>query len=815
MHKKRIILVVFFLTIKISAQTSASKSELNFKKTLNTKRISRTISIDGTLDEEEWQDAQVAKDFVMFEPDNGKSETNELKTEVKVIYDNQSIYIGAILYDSEPDKILREITERDNFGASDFFGVFINGFNDGQQEYSFFVNAANGQADCVRTSQDGEDYSWDAIWHSQMKITNQGWVVEMKIPYAALRFSEKDKQTWGIQFFREVRRLRQKFTWNLVDNQKGSFTQQSGLLEGIEKIDTPTRLFFMPYSSFYLNSPAGEKAKGTFKLGMDIKYGLTDAFTLDAVLIPDFGQTKYDNQILNLGPFEQQFNENRAFFTEGTDLFNKGNLFYSRRIGGRPSISYWELQAALPSNFEIIEYPEKISLLNAVKISGRTKDGLGIGFLNAVTEKATATIRDTNTGNKYVGKVEPTANYNVLVFDQRFNQNSSVSFVNTNVLREGIFQDANVSALVFDLNKKDNTWNLGGDLKYSYVNPLGDTKNREGISSSLYLGETSGKIRFSANANIISKDFDNNDLGINFETNYYSFGGNINYRLLKSTEKLNAFRFNFNVYQQFYLENNYLQNQNINVNAHFTNKKNHAAGIGFNANAFKKYNYYDSRVTGRPVIYPKNYNTWFYISTNYNNKFAIDTNPYIGFAEAKGWWYYYVDLAPRYRFSNKLLMILRNSYNKEYNDLGWVAQDGNEIVFAKRTRATYETSLEGKYSINSKMNFGLNARYYWSYAENKSFYNLQNDGYVKPYTFTENVNSDFKSWNLDLSYSWWFAPGSQLSVLYRNNAGDFSNEINKKFTKNINTVLNQDHLNHIFSISVKYFIDYNQAKHWL
>src|SRR5690606_4344395 len=176
------------------------------KKSLNSKKITSTISIDGQLDESEWDLVQPATDFVMFEPDNGKAISEDYKTEVKILYDNDAIYIGAILYDNEPDKILKEITERDDFGTSDFFGVFINGYNDGQQDFRFFVTAANGQGDSVATDQNGEDFSWNAIWSSKAKITDIGWVVEMRIPYAALRFSTENKQTWGINFFREFRR---------------------------------------------------------------------------------------------------------------------------------------------------------------------------------------------------------------------------------------------------------------------------------------------------------------------------------------------------------------------------------------------------------------------------------------------------------------------------------------------------------------------------------------------------------------------------------------------------------------------------------
>ena len=779
------------------------------KKEVTAVKIKKTVKIDASLEEVDWQNVPIAKNFVMFNQDNGKPELNELRTEVKVLYDDDAVYIGAILYDNEPSKILKEISERDNFGVTDFFGVFINGFNDGQQEFSFFVSASDGQMDLVRTTED-EDTSWDAIWESKAKITEIGWVVEMKIPYAALRFPEEDKQTWGVNFFREVRRNRQMFTWNPVDNSKGFFTQQAGILRGIEKINTPTRLFLIPYSSFYLNSFGKEKSYGTLKGGLDLKYGLTDAFTLDMVLIPDFGQTRFDDKILNLGPFEQIFNENRPFFTEGTDLFNKGGLFYSRRIGQRAS-KYPEIS----ESEEVIEFPNTIDLVNAVKISGRTKEGLGIGFLNTVTKKTDVVIRDINTGNTRTETVEPLANYNVLVLDQRFNGNSSVSLINTNVTRNGNFRDANVTATTFDLNTKKNTFNLNGALNYSYVNNYANLPNKNGVLANLGFGETSGKVRFSVYGKYVSKEYDNNDLGVNFQTNYYSLNGNVNYRLLQSTEKLNSFRISLNTYAQFDKATNYLQEQNFNINLNLTNKKNHASGIGINLNPFERYNFYNPQAVGRFVVFPKNYGMWGFISTNYNNKFAFDINPNIGVTETKGWWYWGVEVSPRYRINDKLSLIYRNNFNNEYQDLGRVDRVGNDIIFAKRDNQTLETSLEGKYSITAQMNFGLKLRHYWSFSENNSYYKLLENGYTEAYSYTGNANQNLNLWNFDLSYSWWFAPGSQMSFLYRNASGIFQNEIDKNFVYNTKKVFNHEDLNHTFSVSIRYFIDYNQVKNAL
>ncbi|MDI5948956.1 DUF5916 domain-containing protein [Flavobacterium yafengii] len=783
------------------------------KKVLQTKFISEKIEIDGKLDENTWQTASIASDFIMFDPDNGKAIPENKKTEVKVLYDNDAIYIGAIMYDENPGKILREITQRDNFGTSDLFGVFINGFNDGQQDFQFFVNAADGQADCITTDTNGEDYSWDAVWKSKAVITDKGWVVEMRIPYAALRFSGENKQTWGLNFFREIRRDRHKYTWNFIDSKLGTFTQQTGILEGIENIKPPTRLFLLPYSSFYVNANSQQKTYGTLKGGLDLKYGINDAFTLDMILIPDFGQTKYDDQILNLGPFEQQFNENRPFFTEGTDLFSKGNLVYSRRIGGNP-INYPTAEA----NEEIIDNPASVNLINALKVSGRTKNGLGVGILNAVTEKTSATIRNSDTQEVRKEVVEPLANYNVLVLDQRFRKNSSIAFVNTNVTRNGSFRDGNVTALVWDLNTKKNTYSLSGDFKYSYIN---DVEDKKGINSQLNFSETSGKYRYGFGANIATKGFDNNDLGINFETNYYSLYGNTSYRILNPTKYFNSFNAYLNLYSQFQKETGKIQSSNINFEINSKNKKNHFFGIGIDANAVETYDYYEPRTADRYVIKPTKIGGYVYVSTNYNNSFAIDVNPSYAFFDEAGRNSYGFAVGPRYRFNDKLSLNYNFNFFRQNNNKGYIdsinddmnSATPNTVVFANRNVITYSNTLSGKYSLNSQMTFNISLRQYWSYAENKNTLSLEQNGRLADFAgYTTNKNSSFYSWNADLSYSWWFAPGSQVSVLYRNNAGAFERNINKEFTDNVTNLLNNDALSHVFSISVRYFIDYNQVK---
>lgn len=781
------------------------------KKTLNTQFTTEKIVIDGKFDEGAWLKADVAKDFVMWMPDNGTPEPHKNRTEVRVVYDNEAVYFAATMYDEDPKKILKELSQRDDSGTTDRMGIFINGYNDGQQEFSFIISTAGVQEDFLYTETNGEDSSWNAIWESKTQITDFGWTAEIRIPYAALRFTSEKKQTWGINFIRDFRRDRTFYSWNLIDNKINSRGNQEGVLNGIENITTPTRLFLIPYSSFYLNSNATQKTKGDLKGGVDIKYGINDAFTLDAILVPDFGQTTFDNVILNLGPFEQQFNENRPFFTEGTELFSKGNLFYSRRIGGSPTIN-----ADLNDNESFTTYPAKVNLLNALKISGRTKNGLGIGVLNAVTEKTEATITNDITGATRKALIEPLANYNVMVLDQRFGTNSSVSFVNTNVTRNGNGRDGNVSALLFDLNTKKNTYNLTGDYKYSVVNGFG-IDQKKGYNSSITFGETSGKFQFGGGAEYVSKDFDKDDMGIQFQSNYHSLYSNWSYRILSPTKTFNMFNIYVNLYSEFDNRSGRIQQGMVNFNLNSRTKKNNYYGTGFNARPIKTYDFYEPRTQNQSgfLEIPEAINGYFYFSSNYNNRFAFEFNPSYGIVNEKGRINYGISISPRYRFSDHFSLNFNFDFSQQNNNIGYVGDNSvsNEIFMGRRDRSTYINTLQGKFTINSDMNFNLSLRHYLSYATYNQYYSLQKDGSIVPtLNHTENSNSNFNAWNLDLSYSWWFAPGSQISILYRNNAALFENEFKRDLGTNIRNVIDKEALNHVFSVSVRYFIDYNSLK---
>lgn len=774
------------------------------KKTLQAKSIDSKITIDGKLDEEIWKTAQVASDFIMFEPDNGKPISHDKRTEVKVLYDNTSLYISAIMYDNEPNKILKEITKRDDFGVSDNFSVSINGYNDGQQDFRFFVSSVGVQSDCLAT-EDSEDFTWNAVWYSKAVLTDFGWVVEMRIPFAALRFSNSKKQTWGLNFMREIKRDSQKYTWNHVDTRIGAVIAQEGILEGIENIKPPTRLFFIPYTSaYYQQNKLGSDKK--LKAGLDIKYGINDAFTLDAILVPDFGQTKFDNAILNLEPFEQQLDENRPFFTEGTDLFSKGILFYSRRIGGEPST-----KPIIGLNEKITKSPSSVNLLNAVKLSGRTESGLGIGVLNAITEKTYATILNTDTNKTRKEVIEPLTNYNIIVLDQRFNQNSSVTLANTNTTRNGSFRDGNVSALLFDLNTKTNTYNLYGDIKYSSINTLEDYT---GYKTSLNFAKTSGKYRYLFSGKYLSENYDVNDLGIIFYTNYHAAYGELSYRIINPTKTFNSFKITQEVNTEIQNTTGKTQEAWYKAYINASTLKNHQIETGFLINPLDRFDFYEPRESGKYVYIPESILAYFQFTSNPNRTF----NYYIGvnttqFDENKRN-IYLLNFGTKYRFNDKFSLEYGIEYTNYKNDRGSFSDDGDEtnIIFGERNREILQHDLTGKYSITNKMTLNLIARYYWSYSQNHKFLTLQNDGYLIPNTtYSQNKDRNLNSWNFDLSYSWWFAPGSEISVLYRNYTLKDTDNVEKNFKTNIKNVFDNQ-LTNILSVRLRYLIDYNSLK---
>ena len=352
-----------FCSIYCLAQTPAPK-------VLPAKRTTAVIKIDGRIDEAAWKEAVPATQFVEWRPTPHRVEDSTNRTVVYLLYDNTSVYIGGYCYERTRDSISRELIGRDQVGVNDFVGVIFDTYHDKINGVGFYVTPYGEQYDAKYSGSGNEDDSWNSVWDSESEIHDNGWSFEMRIPYSALRFSNRADQNWGLNITRRRNKTGQQYMWNPIDPKVSGFINQEGVWAGIEKIEPPLRLSLSPYFSAYGNHFPAKKAgvkdwTSSVNGGMDVKYGINEAFTLDMTLIPDFGQVQSDNQVLNLSPFEVQFNENRAFFTEGTELFSKGNLFYSRRIGGTPIHFY---NVPLLNGERIVKNPTESKLINDTKI---------------------------------------------------------------------------------------------------------------------------------------------------------------------------------------------------------------------------------------------------------------------------------------------------------------------------------------------------------------------------------------------------------------------------------------------------------------
>ncbi|HOI33471.1 MAG TPA: DUF5916 domain-containing protein, partial [Bacteroidales bacterium] len=298
-------LLFFFFLCNFSVSLEAQSLQ---RKSLTALRTSSPIEIDGILNEDAWHFAATATNFVQREPLNGRPAS--LDTRVKILYDDQAVYVGAHILDPKPDSLWTELKSRDNFGMADYFGVVMDPYNDGLNGFAFFVSVRNVQIDYKTDGQDNEDYDWDAVWISETRIAEDGWIAEIKIPYSAIRFPKTEIQEWGINFQRNIQRFREITSWNLIDSKISGNLHQSGQLIGIEQITPPLRLSGTPYFSAITehNSESGKWNHG-YNIGMDIKAGLSESFTLDVTLIPDFGQVESDDKIYSLSPYEVFYEE--------------------------------------------------------------------------------------------------------------------------------------------------------------------------------------------------------------------------------------------------------------------------------------------------------------------------------------------------------------------------------------------------------------------------------------------------------------------------------------------------------------------------
>lgn len=782
-------------------------------------RIDEKVVIDGAIDPLFELSTFKADQFTTLEPLPGLP--SAYKTEVSVLYNDQAIFIAAKMYDDDPDNIIRDLSPRDRVVNSDFFGVTFDPYKAGLTGLTFRVTAAGVQID-AKTTESGDDTSWNDVWKSAVQIDDDGWSLEMEIPYSALRFPTGEANDWNIQFIRSVRSTREESYWNPIDPAVDGFLTQMGTLKDIREIDAPLRLSVTPYAAAQVNtmpnSSGDVEANTNFSGGLDLKYGINEAFTLDMILIPDFSQVRSDIQVLNLSPFEVRFDENRPFFTEGVELFRTANLFYSRRIGGRALLGG---EIASRGDFDSWESLPNNNLVNSTKISGRTNGNIGVGFFNAVEASTYATYFDT-TGQVQRTLANPLTNYNVSVVEKALPNNSKFSIVNTNVSRRGTYYDANVTGAEWNLRNKGQKFDLRG--RYALSQKYQEEGTDLGYVASVNAGKIQGQWTYRGSIYIESANYNINDLGFLRSPNEMNFSGQLNFTKFKpKQEKIANYRFRNSI------RHNSLYSPNVfsflNTESSFTVrlKSFDAFGITVETNPLGYNDYFEPRTTdfSKFLRYEPSGSIGGFISSDYRKPVAIDVRfTYFKYAAA-GRDISRIYVAPRFRLNSKIFIVPSFDVDVLKRDMGYVRYQGVEglnpevdIMIGTRDITSYTNTINAQYNMTNKMSLNWEISHYFSTVQYEKFGILQDDGsrIDNAYTgITEEgeaiQDTNYNFFTMNGVFIWRFSPGSDLIVSYKTNFTTLTES--RDYFQNV-AALGDFYQFSGFNVKALYFLDVNR-----
>jgi len=801
--KNRIVLLLSIFGLLIT-----NISGQNFDKVAVAARIHESKpKIDGKVEEQVWQQVKVVDSFTQFDPVHGEATSYE--TRVRFLYDDEALYVSAMMFDPAPDSILKELDERDNYPNADRFEIKLDTYLNQQDAYVFGLSASGVQFDHRH-----QDRSYSAVWESAVEINSEGWFVEMRIPYSAFRFPEKEKQEWGLQIIRSVRRTRERDVWAFMEKGLPDYMNYWGVLTGIENVDPPVRLSLTPYFSAqkkYFPDENGDIINGrSIGGGLDLRYGINESFTADVTLLPDFSQVKSDNPVKNLSAFETVHAERRPFFIESMDLFKRGGLFYSRRIGQKPS-GYYDVDSEIDSTGEIIENPAKAELVNAAKFYGRNKSGTGIGVLNAITAQSFAKVQSEDGEiDKY--RTGPLTNYNIAVVDQPLKNNSNIYLINTNVYRQGDFDKANVTGFGTDLKDKENDFSIEarGSLSQRYTAKENQEKYESlfGYQYYLALRKISGNFRFRIFRDVKDDDYNINDMGVNHRNNYYTNGVRFDYR---KYEPFSVFRY-FSNYVTLRKTEDFSTHENIDFKLRYggyaTLKSYTSFWYHLNYSIQERYDYYDPRVEDRYIVRPPYFNTSLGLSTDYRKPLAFNSNFYVALDQQE---YYMtsISLGPRVRVNDRLSFNYNMKLQQQDNSLGYVTQEEDDrIIYGRRNLSTFENTLNSRLMLKSNLSVSLWMRHYWYQGDYQEYFELTQNGELSDSNgYEENNDFNFNAFNLDLMLNWRFAPGSNMSLVWKNEITSEDDYLVQDFYKNIKNTFDAPQTN-IISLKILYYLDY-------
>lgn len=713
------------------------------KRVYNTKRINpRPPVIDGHLNEPVWNSVEWEGDFIQHEPYEGKEPSQQ--TAFKILYDDKNVYVGIRAYDSEPEKIDRRLSRRDEMGG-DIVGIQFDSYFDKRTAFTFIINAGCVKCDGIFTNDgENEDFSPDPIWYVKTNIDEQGWTAEMAIPLSQLRFGNQDNQVWGLQVARFLWRKEELSLWQFVPKDAPGWVHQFGELHGITGIKPSRRIELLPYTVGQLERMEEEEGNPFIPghdekadIGLDGKIGITSDLTMDFTINPDFGQVEADPSVVNLTAFETFYEEKRPFFIEGKNILDyrimmgdgdlsNDNLFYSRRIG-KPASYEPDTE-----DDEYMRMPEHSSILGAMKLTGKTKSGVSIGIMDAVTARERATI-DLN-GQRRQETVEPMTNYflgrlqkdfrggattigGIVTNTYRDIRDEDLEFLNRNALTGGFdFQHQWKERSYFVTLKTVFSQIRGSEealveaqrsSQRYYQRPDADHVTLDssrtamsGHGGSLFFGKTgSGHLNFVIGGTWRSPGLELNDMGYLREADLILQFTWMGYRWWEPFSIFRSFNINFNQWSGWnFGKDHILDGGNVNFHIQFKNYWNFGSGIGYNSELLSTH-----ALRGGPsMLLPPRWNSWIYMNSDSKKTFQFGLN-------CSGSWndegysrFYGIRPSVTWRPNNTVSLSINPFYNINKDDLQYIdtIENGEDrYIFGRIDQKTLGLVLRLNYTI--------------------------------------------------------------------------------------------------------------------
>jgi hypothetical protein len=768
-------------------------------------RTANALRVDGRIDEAMWSRAEAVTGFVQRDPSEGQPAT--FPTDVRVAFDDSTLYVSVRASDPEPDRLIGYLTRRDVDSQSDWLHVFIDSYHDRRTAYQFSVNPAGVKRDAYWFNDENSDDSWDAVWDVTTTRDATGWRADFRIPYSQLRFSRGGDGRLGFSVMRYIARLNETTTWPLVARSVNGIVSQFGELAGVAVNGRQTkRLELLPYTLAQVKTeppqsgnPLHQTPDPGASVGLDLRYAVTPALSLTATVNPDFGQVEADPAVVNLGAFETFFNERRPFFIEGSGTYQFScydcQLFYSRRIGRQPRGT-----PALADG-EYVLLPSQSTILGAGKLTGRVGQ-FSVGVLTAATEEETANVASALARRAEV--VEPATLYSVSRARREFADQStlgfmltttnrrlrdSVSFLPASAVTGGVDYDWRVGRL-FSVNGYWAGSTVRGNANaiaqlqrsnvHSFQRPDAghvefdpEATSLNGHSGVVNFGKISGeRTRFNFTLGYRSPGFDVNDLGFLQRADAISQNAWVQIRRPRPGRILRDLNVNFNQWSHRNFDGD-LINYGGNVNAHgtFTNQWSTGGGVNVYGQAL------DDRLTrGGPAGYVEGgVNAWQYFNTN--DRLPVSFHWNLGMnRNADGSRALDVGPAVQLRPGSAVSAEVGVSWAKNDDEGQWVSAVDNggqtHYVFGKLRQRTSAMTLRLNYALTPTLSLQMYGQPFVSAGHFISFKELV-DGrapYATRYApFEYAASPDFKvlSFRTTNVMRWEFKPGSTLFVVWQ------------------------------------------------